>query len=212
MPATKFCVVWSAASNLVLRITAPDVETDDSWIAAALQVIAKRPGESVTVFNLADYPQRDFVTMQAVIGPPAYSNRCHAVSADGSGLIVKPPFCQDIAFRAQTTHGETIVQSDVADVGWTFDGAQLYARFVTVDPKLLTVTATQIVTDPNMQTSAALLAIKPNIGATVTHDAFMQSVAAQPTPPFVVQSATANVGDSYNPLTAAFTKSVQAQP
>ena len=128
MAATQFAVVYGTASKTVRRMVEGD--TDDSHIAIAQANL--RPGESILILNLADFPVRNIPTMG-----PALCAQLGAVSvrpiraAAVLGGIVDHCCMADPAIDTATNL--TLVESNGASNGDLWDGANFRRRLVPVD-------------------------------------------------------------------------------
>lgn len=123
MPSSKFAVVYSP-NNIIIRIIDTTGDSDDSAVTRAQGNLAL--GESIAIFNLADFPIRNARTMQASIGVPAHSGRCaHIVNGQVVNIIHADPAIY------QPPTGQ-LVHTDIAGPGWAYDGTNFSVKVATV--------------------------------------------------------------------------------
>ncbi len=121
MAATKFGVVYGTASKIIQRIIDPSGDADDSALTIAAGNLA--PGESMQTFLLANFPVRNARTMQAQIGTPAHSGRCAVVV---NGTVTNVVMADPLLY---TPPAGSLVQTDVAGIGWNYNPASAIAKF-----------------------------------------------------------------------------------
>jgi hypothetical protein len=125
MPVTQVGAIYATVSKLLQRVYIPhadDSEIDQQHVGAS---------ESLLKVPIATYKTGGPPAVQAAVGTPTFSGACAVVDNTNtviSTIIADPTIYADPG-------GNTVMASDLAQVGDTWNGTQFMRRYVEVNPK-----------------------------------------------------------------------------